>query len=51
MLIHNKDDIEFVTEFPCFLGHPVDYIKQIRSKSENNDIPEESEKLKFTPII
>ena len=23
MLVHNKDDIEFVTEFPCFLGHPV----------------------------
>ena len=23
VLIHNKDDIEFVTEFPCFLGHPV----------------------------
>ena len=23
MLIHNKDDIEFVTESPCFLGHPV----------------------------
>ena len=23
MLIHNKDDIQFVTEFPCFLGHPV----------------------------
>ena len=23
MLIHNKDVIEFVTEFPCFLGHPV----------------------------
>ena len=23
MLIHNKDDIEFVTEFPCYLGHPV----------------------------
>ena len=21
--IHNKDDIEFVNEFPCFLGHPV----------------------------
>ena len=20
---HNKDDIEIVTEFPCFLGHPV----------------------------
>ena len=25
MLIHNKDDIQFVTEFPCFLGHPVPY--------------------------
>ena len=23
MLIHNKDDIEFDTEFPCLLGHPV----------------------------
>ena len=23
MLIHNKDDIEFVTEFPCLLEHPV----------------------------
>ena len=23
MLIHTKDDIEFVTEFPCLLGHPV----------------------------
>ena len=23
MLIHNKDDIEFVTEFPCFMGHSV----------------------------
>ena len=23
MLIHIKDDIEFVTEFPCLLGHPV----------------------------
>ena len=25
MLIHNKDDIEFVTEFPCFLGTPCTY--------------------------
>ena len=24
MLIHNKDDIEFVTAFPCFLGHSED---------------------------
>ena len=23
MLIQNKDDIEFVTEFPCLLGRPV----------------------------
>ena len=23
MLIHEKDDIEFVTEFSCLLGHPV----------------------------
>ena len=23
MTIYNKDDIEFVTEFPCLLGHPV----------------------------
>ena len=23
MLIQNKDEIELVTEFPCFLGHPV----------------------------
>ena len=23
ILIHNKDDIEFVTELPCLLGHPV----------------------------
>ena len=25
MLINNKDDIKFVTEFPCFLEHPVEY--------------------------
>ena len=24
MLIHVKDDIEFVTEFPCSLGRPVE---------------------------
>ena len=23
MLIHNEEDIEFVTEFPCLLGHLV----------------------------
>ena len=31
MLIHNKDDIEFVTGFPCFLGHPVLYIYRYTS--------------------
>ena len=25
MIILIKDDIELVTEFPCFLGHPVAY--------------------------
>ena len=29
MLIHNKDDIQFVTEFPCLFGHPVPSIIQI----------------------
>jgi len=26
MLIINKDDLEFVIEFPCLLGHPVYYV-------------------------
>ena len=26
MLIVNKDDLEFVTEFACLLGHPVSFI-------------------------
>ena len=30
MLNHNKEDIEFVTEFPCFLGQPV---KQVFSNN------------------
>ena len=29
MLIHIKDDIQFVTEFPCLFGHPVPSIIQI----------------------
>ena len=41
MLIHIKDDIEFVTEFPCFLGPPVlnltqFYINFSRQKFEYN---------------
>ena len=41
MLIHNKDDIEFVTEFPCFLGHPV--VKRIiRRKNDEQILPSHS---------
>jgi len=33
MLNHNKEDIEFVTEFPCLLGHPVYRIGTIGYKN------------------
>ena len=39
MIIHNKDDIEFITEFPCFLGHPVQNVQC------------QKEIIYFTPII
>ena len=29
MLIHNKDDIEFVTEFPCFFNYQTEKVKCI----------------------
>ena len=32
-LILNKDDIEFVTQFPCLLGHPV--CKQMKDELKN----------------
>ena len=35
MLIHNKDHIEFVTEFPCLLGHPVCNLEKSIKKEEN----------------
>ena len=39
MLIHNKDDIEFVTEFPCFLGHSViTYVKTKGALYTSNNI-------------
>ena len=41
IIIYNKDDIEFVTEFPCFLGHPV-YPTNFFSNSSF---------LSFTPIF
>ena len=33
MLIHSKDDIKFVTEFPCFLGHPVSNLYDLNNKA------------------
>ena len=33
-----KDDIEFVTEFPCLLGHPVRYIKLWNRKTSLNNL-------------
>ena len=33
MLIQNKDNIEFVTEFPCLLGHPVSKNKDYNPQS------------------
>ena len=37
MLIHNKDDIEFVTEFPCLLGHPDPVLKENKRTLEIED--------------
>ena len=34
MLIHSKDDIELVTKFSCFLGHPLDKYMKNRIKYE-----------------
>ena len=45
MLIHNKDDIQFVTEFPCFLGHPV-YLKNI--PQIDTGLPTKDETLQTT---
>ena len=49
MLIHNKDDIEFVTEFPCFLGHPVPRLPSTRRAINSyNVIGQNINQLKFT---
>ena len=37
ILIHNKDDIEFVTEFPCLLGHPVESLDKEREVTRKQD--------------
>ena len=36
MLIHNKDDIEFFTEFPCLLGHPAYTLLTGKPKNAND---------------
>ena len=38
MLVHNKDDIEFVTKFPCFLGHPVSGFDKVVIKENYNSV-------------
>ena len=45
MLIHNIDDIQFVTEFPCLLGHPAWHVcEQCRTNpSERNLVSDELE--------
>ena len=47
MLIHNKDDIEFVTEFPSFLGHPVQKPGHLGHFPDIQDISKISEKPSF----
>ena len=36
MLILNKDVLKFVTQFPCFLGHPVDKKNFFHARSAIN---------------
>jgi len=38
MLIHNKDDIKFVTEFPCFFGTPCRIIVLPRYSPKLNSV-------------
>ena len=44
--IHNKDDIEFVTAFPCLLGHIKRYILQTKRKENTYKIYGNHEKLR-----
>ena len=46
MLIHVKDDIEFVTEFPCLLGRPVE-----KSEVFNSDTIRFQEIVLYTCLI
>ena len=47
MLIHNKGDIEFVTEFPCLLGHPVFKIQEFSNFQHSYQIIELSEHVEI----
>jgi len=57
MLIHNKDDIQFVIEFPCFLGHPVETICQTlsltgqRSANKQTKVFENHRQISLTDFI
>ena len=49
MLIHNEDDIEFVTEFPCLLGHPLGELEFTDRKQKSTRIYRQKVgKLEFT---
>ena len=48
-IIH-KDNIEFVTEFPCLLGHPVDLLDSTFSfLIKLNLVPDNLKKIKSRP--
>ena len=49
MLIHNKDDIKLVTEFPCCLGHPVGNLTIMQPERRRNSYP--CEMLKLTKFV
>ena len=58
MLIHVKDDIEFVTEFPCLLGRPVeksevfnsDTISFLYSETLNNEYIERIHQMSYSSL-
>ena len=51
MLIHNKDDIQFVTEFPCFFGTPcifaTEYRRRLIFQNVNSDRPKSLKYQRF----
>ena len=49
MLIYNKDDIQFVTELPCFLGHPV--FQDFGLRFTDGNVPKRDKKFWAPKII